>query len=425
MNVERTDVVVVGASLAGCSAARVLAQQGLRVRVVEREASPESAKRVCTHLIQNSALPALRRMGFLQPMMDAGARPTGLQLWTSAGWARLTPDEEEDAFGPTYNLNLRRQTLDPLIRRLTVATPGVELSQGISLRDLVIEGGRVRGVEVESRDGRRTQILARLVVGADGRNSRTAQLAKIQPESTPNLRGGYQGYFRNVTLQSGRDTQLWMLERDVAYTFPTDGGLTVLALVVPKEEHAEFKKDVGDFMRRRFAGLPNAPDLSRAEQVGEFVGLLDAPNLYRRPNLPGLALAGDAALATDYVWGQGCGWAFQSGELLARTVGPALAQGHSLDAAVKAYVKDHRRLLYWQHQENQAFSNRLDLDPMRRLMFTTAAHDPELARRAFALVSGRVGKTRGQLSALARALAVRATLWARRREEPRLKLISA
>ena len=37
----------------------------------------------------------------------------------------------------------------------------------------------------------------------------------------------------------------------------------------------------------------------------------------RNPVAPGLALVGDAALATDPLFGVGCGWAFQTAEWLA------------------------------------------------------------------------------------------------------------
>ena len=40
------------------------------------------------------------------------------------------------------------------------------------------------------------------------------------------------------------------------------------------------------------------------------------PNKMRPAARPGLAFVGDAALATDPLFGVGCGWAFQSAEWL-------------------------------------------------------------------------------------------------------------
>ncbi len=410
MSEESADVVIIGASLAGCTAAVFLGRMGLKVHLVERESSAQCHKPVCTHLIQNAAVPTLRRMGVLDEMLAAGAQRTALQLWTRGHWIRLAREEAEDAHGPTWQLNLRREKLDPMVRDLAVRTPGVTLHLGTKLRALVETGGEVRGVQVEGPDGQHKRLNAKLVVGADGRSSRTAQLAGILPQSSPNIRGGYAGYFRNVKLQTGTDTQFWILEPDVAYAFPTDDGLVCLALTVPKAKLPEFKRDVAGYMRRRFETMPNPPDLRRAEQVGRFDGMLDAPNLYRRPSKPGLALVGDAALTTDFIWGVGCSWAFRSGELLAQRVGPALAEGAPLAPAVQRYVNDHAKMLLPTHRQHELFSDRETLDPMRRFLFTAAAHDPTVGRLLFDYVSLRGG----QAPVLLRALYSHATRWARR-----------
>ena len=51
------DVAVVGASIAGCTAARLYAQRGARVALVEQRPDPDAYKTVCTHYIQSSATP--------------------------------------------------------------------------------------------------------------------------------------------------------------------------------------------------------------------------------------------------------------------------------------------------------------------------------------------------------------------------------
>ena len=58
-----------------------------------------------------------------------------------------------------------------------------------------------------------------------------------------------------------------------------------------------------------------------------MLGKLDVPNVVRRIVSPGLALVGDAAMASIRSWGVGCGWALQSGEWLAEAVAPMLTGG--------------------------------------------------------------------------------------------------
>ena len=53
-----------------------------------------------------------------------------------------------------------------------------------------------------------------------------------------------------------------------------------------------------------------------------MLGKLDLPNVIRPAARPGVAFVGDAALASDPLWGVGCGWAFQSARV-ARATRPA------------------------------------------------------------------------------------------------------
>lgn len=80
---------------------------------------------------------------------------------------------------------------------------------GTSLRELVYEDGRVVGL-LASRPGQGTiEIRARLVVGADGRYSRTARAANLPVEEHPNNRFAYFAYYRNVALALTPGSQLW------------------------------------------------------------------------------------------------------------------------------------------------------------------------------------------------------------------------
>ncbi len=46
---ERYDVAIVGASTAGCTAARFYAQRGASVALIERKPALDAYKTVCTH----------------------------------------------------------------------------------------------------------------------------------------------------------------------------------------------------------------------------------------------------------------------------------------------------------------------------------------------------------------------------------------
>lgn len=415
METLKTDVAIVGGSIAGCAAAVMLARQGLKVEIIERQASVAAYKRVCTHFIQAGATPVFERLGLIDRLEAAGAVRNGMQLWTRWGWSRLSPERKQDANGRRlHGYNLRREKLDPLFRELALETEGVSLRMGHSARELLKdEAGVVRGLEVEGPGGVRTRIEARLVVGADGRNSRVVQLANIETEVLPHNRGGYIAYYRGLKLATGSDAQFWLLDPDIGYAFPNEDGITCLAMFVTKDKLPEFKKDIEGNFLKFFDALPDGPNPRLGERISDFVGMIDIPNLYRHPEQPGLALVGDAALATDPVWGMGCGWALLSAELLADAVGPALVNGGELGKALKTYAKRHKAKLYGQHRQNAGYSTGGPLDPVRRLLFSTLPVDARARELMHDVFTERVDPRLGGLKLLARAAWFQATRWAR------------
>ena len=83
------DVVVVGASIGGCTAARLYAQRGARVALVEERPDVDAHKTVCTHFIEPSATPTIERLGLAGPIEERGAVRNSIDLWTPyGGWIR-------------------------------------------------------------------------------------------------------------------------------------------------------------------------------------------------------------------------------------------------------------------------------------------------------------------------------------------------
>ena len=97
------DVAIVGASVAGCTAATLFAREGLRVALVERRVDPNAFKRVCTHFIQPSAVRTIDRLGIGDALIAAGGQRNVLEVWTKWGWIKGT--------GASKGYNLRRQKL--------------------------------------------------------------------------------------------------------------------------------------------------------------------------------------------------------------------------------------------------------------------------------------------------------------------------
>ena len=403
------DVAIVGASIAGCTAATFLGRQGARVALIESHSDPDSYKVMCTHVFQGSCSPTVRRLGILGDLERAGARESGVNVWSRYGW--ISPSRaymgeiDEEGFG----LNIRRQTLDPMMRRMAAETDGVELMMGHTATALLRDGKRLSGLMARAKDGAERELRAGLVVGADGRGSGIASLAGLPTKKEANNRFVYMAYYRDMPLVTGSSPLLWFLDPDMAYAFPTDGGLTMLACVPHKDRMAEYRADPEAAMARVFEQLPDAPRLDPAKRVSKVLGKLDAPNERRRATGPGLALIGDAALAADPLWGVGCGWAFQSGEWLAEEVGPALGEERQLDRALARYARRHRKALAGHNRLLSTYSDGHRFNPMERFFFRAAARDEELAGR-FALFGERWIKPTQLLTPGTLGLMIRANL---------------
>jgi flavin-dependent dehydrogenase len=213
------DAVVVGASVAGCTAARLYAQRGARVALVERRPDIDAYKTVCTHYIQPSATPTIERLGLAALIEEHGAVRNSIDLWTPyGGWIHHRGDTP-------YGYNVTREVLDPLLRRMTAETPGVELLAGHTATELLTNGQS--GVVVEDRQRARTALRARLIVAADGRDTHMAPMAGEPGRVRPHNRFFYWAYWRGVE-PAGDRSRMWFMEPDCAYSFPNEDGLCIL-----------------------------------------------------------------------------------------------------------------------------------------------------------------------------------------------------
>jgi menaquinone-9 beta-reductase len=383
------DAVIVGGSLAGCAAATMLGREGARVAVLEKSPDPAAYKRICSHYIQASAVPTLERLGLLEPMMEAGALRPGFAARTPWGW--IEPPPEKAAHG----VNLRRTKLDPMAREMAASTPGVELMLGQNVTELRREGGKVSGVVARDRDGVETVIEAPLTIGADGRDSQIAVLSGVKVKTYPHGRFAYGGYFEGTTPTHGPDAAIWMMDPDWAAAFPTDDGLIFYAVMPTMDRLPEFKEDPQAAMIDFFEGVPEAPSLrtARLDDRG-ILGKIDMTNRMRVPSAPGLALIGDAALATDPLFGVGCGWAFQSAEWLADAVAPALRGEEVLEKGLRRYRRTHSRHLRGHAWMIHDYATGRKMQPGERLFFSGAARDPHVAQIFDAFGTRQIGPTR-------------------------------
>jgi menaquinone-9 beta-reductase len=407
------DAVIVGASLAGSTTAILLGRAGARVALIEKQPDPQAFKRICSHFIQASGVPTIERLDLLEPIIAAGGVRSRMHAWTRWGWIEAPADRAG------LGLNLRRQVLDPLVRETAAATPGVDLILGETADGLLRDGDTFNGVSLRAPGGARSELRAQLVVGADGRDSRIAGFSGVSEKILPHGRFAYGGYFEGDQPKFAPDASIWMLDPHWGAAFPTDGGLVFYAAMPTKELLPAFRRDPTAALRSFVGGFPEAPPIDSAQLVEPVLGKIEMPNRVRVPVAPGLALAGDAALAADPLFGVGCGWALQSGEWLADSVAAALAGEEPLERGLKRYRRLHKRRLAGHSFMVNDYATGRSLSPGERALFAAAARDPEVAARFDKFATRQVGPTRTLATTIPRSIVVNLRHGLRQRREGR------
>jgi flavin-dependent dehydrogenase len=370
---EMTDVVIVGARCAGSPLAMLLARMGYKVMVLDASRFPSDT--LSTHQIWPLGVAALHRWGLWREIAaaDPGICHSGLNRMP--GGTLKGPWHAVQ--GIDYTINLRRVKLDWILIQAARAA-GAEVREGIVIDGLLYEGGQCVGVSGHDRKtNTRFSERARIVIGADGHRSTIARLTGAQTfDETPTLTVTYYMYVSDLPGDRDMDEIYTCPPREYLFS-PTDGGLTVVNLVMSKEMAAEFRRDVNKNFQQAFDLEPELGERLRAARtVGHIRGVLDQPNFYRRSYGEGWALVGDAAYCKDPIRAQGITDAFLDAEKLAESLDDAFSGRTPITAALADCEAERK--------ERTAFPYRLCLNAARFELAT-----PKNTRRLLGLIENR------------------------------------
>jgi flavin-dependent dehydrogenase len=316
------DVVVVGGRVAGALTAALFARSGLQVAVVDRAEFPSST--LSTHFFRgNGLVRVLELAGLLGSVEALGAPRLTCEYNYDDGSADVTVGPPQDPGAAGYCLSVRRGPLDATLLE-GARRNGVDVRTSTPVTRLAHDDGRVVGVFLA--DGSR--LGADLVVGADGRRSLVArEVAAPDRERHAGSRALYYRYVRGFGTPSGGPPdgpEFSQLGDELAYVFPSDAGLTCIAISVNLSEYERLRHDAGprfDALLRRHLGLWDRYAASRPE--GRLYGCGPEPDYARRAAGPGWALVGDAGLHQDPWTGAGMDCAATTAALLVDAHGEA------------------------------------------------------------------------------------------------------
>jgi flavin-dependent dehydrogenase len=290
---EWFDVVVVGARCAGSPLAALLAGSGLRVAVVEQVTFPRDT--LSTHCLHAGALASLDRLGLTEQIRATGT-PYLRRYDLRQDYLRVTVDIPQLPGDVGGIASVRRLMLDPILADAAVRA-GAEVRMGAKVTGLVQERGRVTGVRIG-----REVLRARLVVGADGRNSTVAHLVGArQYNRWPNERFAYWAFFEDVDWPWEETFVFHRWTNRVVFGGPADSGLVQVIVMPQLSELPRFRQDLeGSFLDYARSCPPIETALGGVpRRVGKFFGMLRWAGFFREASGPGWVLVGDAGHFKD------------------------------------------------------------------------------------------------------------------------------
>lgn len=175
---ERVEVAVVGAGLAGLSCAYTLAKAGLDVLVVERGDYPGSKNVTGGRLYMNPVRKYLPDLWQGAPFERYVAKE---RLTMMSDDSTLTMEVRSDAYAtePYHSYTLLRPVFDKWVAEKASAE-GAAIVTKYKVDGLLREGGRVSGIRAEGEE-----IAANVVVAADGALSFIAEQAGLRSKHKP------------------------------------------------------------------------------------------------------------------------------------------------------------------------------------------------------------------------------------------------
>jgi 2-polyprenyl-6-methoxyphenol hydroxylase-like FAD-dependent oxidoreductase len=355
------DAIVVGARCAGSPIAMLLAREGYDVLVVDRATFPSDT--MSTHYLVPEGTAMLQGWGLYDRVLAAGTPIITSMRMQMGETVMPIPADAPTALCP------RRTVLDKFLVDAAVEA-GAEVREAFSVRELVFDGDCVTGIRGHGRDGVEVTETAKIVIGADGKNSVVAKAVNAtEYQAVPGTTCGYYSYWSGVPYDGAEVT---VRDGHAVFLFPTNDGQVCIGMERPASEFGEWKKDIEGYLLAQIAIV--SPSLAKrlkgAKREESFQGMTSIPSFYRKPFGPGWALVGDAGFHKDPVLGQGITDAFRDANLLSSALIEAWSGRQDLDAALAGYEAQRNALTAMMYQITNLIAADLNPTPQLQMMMS-------------------------------------------------------
>lgn len=383
------DAVVLGAGPAGCAAATGLARLGRSVLLLDRD--PEPRFKIGESLLPWN-VPLFAKLGLLEKIESAGFQRKYGAFFTNertGGTRQVVFREAWDATKPSA-WQVKRKDFDGLLAA-HAAECGAEVRRGVTVEDVLFEGGRATGVRVLGPAGRE-EIPAKVVVDATGQAALLASRLKIRRQDSRLRKGALYAHFTGVWRGAGEragDILLPFLPDVWYWVIPfSDGSASVGAVFAPSvlatlsgraaPERFEELLARSATMRSYLAGATRTSDVSSVSDYSYTASAHGGD---------GWVLAGDAGTFLDPVFSTGVFLGMSAGLRAAGAVDAALSAKGRVDAAdFDAYGRTTNRMVarfrpfvygFYDPVFGRMFCEKAPFDALRAAVTSTLAGDVE------------------------------------------------
>ena len=343
----QTDVVVIGGGPAGATASTLIAQNGHRVELFERERFPRFH-------IGESLIPetywVLKRLNMLDKMRASPFVQKQSVQFVGSGGKLSEPFyfHEHKPHESSQTWQVLRSEFDKMMLD-NAREHGVEVHERVRVLDVLFEGQRARGIRVMDAAGTQREIAARVVVDASGQSTLLANRLQLRVPD-PELKKGsvwtyYEGAYRDtgrdegatlVLLTAGRKGWFWYI--------PLQNDIVSIGVVSSFDNLFSGRGDHAKIFHEELENCPAAKQrVAGGRRVTDFFATKDYSYHSRQAAGEGWVLVGDAFGFLDPVYSAGVLLALKSGQLAADAVSAGLAKNDTSAAQLGSWSADFSR----------------------------------------------------------------------------------
>ena len=331
MNTHNTyDTIVIGGGPAGSTVATLVAEQGHRVLLLEREAEPKFK-------IGESLIPAtywtFKRLGMLEKLRTSHfPQKYSVQFYSRSGKAS-TPFYffQTNPHESAITWQVLRSEFDEMLLD-NAKEKGVEIRKGLGVREVLFKGDTATGVVTQGIDGTRETLNATVVADSTGQRSligRQLNLNTIEPNlKMASLFTHYEGGYRDEGIDEGATLILHTEEKDswfwsipLPYNRTSIGVVGELDYLLQRRRDADGKLNAQKIFTEELAKC--APLQQRLKGAKQRLPIQTTKDFsYRASRIAGnnWVLVGDAFGFLDPVYSTGLFLALKSGEMAADVI---------------------------------------------------------------------------------------------------------